>query len=76
MNLLLIFTFYYKDLKYRNNLGNKTVLYLIYVIVLTVLFECKMEKQNSQWSKQEACFACVAQMWLDVNHNTSVISGI
>ena len=51
-------------------------MYLIYVIVLTVLFECKMEKQNSQWSKQEACFACAAQMWLDVNHNTSVISGI
>ena len=30
---------------------------------------------NSQWSKQEACFACATQVWLAVNHNTSVISG-
>ena len=31
LNLLLIFTFYYKYLKYKiiYNLGNKTVLYLI-----------------------------------------------
>ena len=30
---------------------------------------------DSQWSKQEACFACVTQVWLIVNHNTSVTSG-
>ena len=24
---------------------------------------------NSQWSKQEACFALVTQVWLSVNHN-------
>ena len=41
-----------------------------------------MEKQNSQlehtdsqWGKQEACFACATQVWLAVNHNTSITSG-
>ena len=29
---------------------------------------------DSQWSKQEACFACAPQVWLAVD-NTSVISG-
>ena len=29
----------------------------------------------SQWSKQEACFACATQVWLAVNHNTNVTSG-
>ena len=32
-------------------------------------------KTDSQWSKQEACFAHVTQVWLAVNHNTSVTSG-
>ena len=31
---------------------------------------------DSQWSKQEACFACATQVWLVVNYNTSVTSGI
>ena len=53
-------------------------MYLI-LIVLTVLLECKTEKRNSlntdsQWSKQEACFARATQVWLAVNHNTSVTS--
>ena len=26
---------------------------------------------DSQWSKQEACFAHATQVWLSVNHNTS-----
>ena len=30
---------------------------------------------DSQWSKQEACFASVNQVWLTVNHNNSVTSG-
>ena len=30
---------------------------------------------DSQWSKQEACYACATQVWLAVNHNTSVTSG-
>ena len=30
---------------------------------------------DSQWSKQEACFARATQVWLPVNHNTSVTSG-
>ena len=30
---------------------------------------------DSQWSRQEACFACATQVWLTVNHNTSVTSG-
>ena len=41
------------------------------VIVLMVLLECKTEKLNSQcehgqWSKQEACFACVTHVCLFV----------
>ena len=38
-----------------------------------VLLECTAEKWNSQC---DACFACVAQsqLWLAVNHNTSVTS--
>ena len=31
--------------------------------------------RDSQWSKQEACFACATHVWLAVNHNTSVTSG-
>ena len=31
-------------------------------------------KTHSQWSKQEACFAHVTQVWLPVNHNTNVMS--
>ena len=30
---------------------------------------------DSQWSKQEACFAHATQVWLTVNHNTSVTFG-
>ena len=30
---------------------------------------------DSQWSKQEACFAHATHVWLAVNHNTSVTSG-
>ena len=29
---------------------------------------------DSQWNKQEACLACATQVWLTVNHNTSVTS--
>ena len=29
---------------------------------------------DSQWSKQEACFAHAILVWLAVNHNTSVTS--
>ena len=49
LNLLLIFTFYYKYLKYKDyiNLGDETILYLIF-ITLRVLLECKAEKRNSQ----------------------------
>ena len=47
LNLLLIFTFYNKYLKYKNifNLGIKTVFNLKYNHILS---ECKMEKGNSQ----------------------------
>ena len=30
--------------------------------------------RDSQWSKQEACIARATQVWLAVNHNTSVTS--
>ena len=30
---------------------------------------------DSQWSKHEVCFAHAIQVWLAVNHNTSVTSG-
>ena len=30
---------------------------------------------DSQWSRQEACFARATRVWLAVNHNTSVTSG-
>ena len=30
---------------------------------------------DSQWRKQEACFASATQVWFGVNHNTSVTSG-
>ena len=30
---------------------------------------------DSQYSKQEACFAGATRVWLAVNHNTSVTSG-
>ena len=42
-----------------------------------------MEKRNSQismnsdsqWTKQETCFERATQVWLAVNHNTSLTSG-
>ena len=86
MNVLLIFTFKYKYLKYKKkniyNLGNKTVFYLYNnAIVLTVLSECKRNSgtasmnTDSQWSKQEACFGtCDFNLGVDRNHNTSVTS--
>ena len=30
---------------------------------------------DSQWSKQDACFARATPVWLAVNHNTSITSG-
>ena len=31
--------------------------------------------RDSHWSKQEACFARATQVWLAVNHKTSVTFG-
>ena len=51
------------------------------MIVLMVLSSVKWKSgtaslnTDSQWSKQEACFARATQVWLAVNHNTSVTSG-
>ena len=71
LNLLLdIFIFYYRyisDIEIIYNLGKKS-------FVLTVLLECKMEKRNSQWGKQEACFARATRVWFAGNHNTSITS--
>ena len=49
-------------------------------ITFSICFGCKMEKRNSQlehWQpkeQKEACLACATQVWLAVNHNTSIIS--
>ena len=31
---------------------------------------------DSQWSKQESCFGRATQVWIAVNHNTSVTSDV
>ena len=83
-NLLFIFTFYYKYLKYKKNsfsLGMKTDLnlndYRINGLVGSGKWKSETASLNtdSQWSKQEACFARVTQVWLAVNHNTSITPG-
>ena len=76
-----MFTFYYKCLIFIEiiyNLGNKIGLYLICNGIYG--FVGKAEEPlsvntDSQWSKQEVCFARENQVWLTVNHNTSVTSG-
>ena len=46
-----------------------------------VLLECKTEKRNGQCEhgqptvQQESCSASMTQVWLAVNHNTSVTPG-
>ena len=44
-----------------------------------VLLECKAEQpewtRTANGGKQEDCFACATQVWLAVNHNTSVSPG-
>ena len=35
----------------------------------------QLENTDSQWSKQEACFARATPVWLVVNHNISITSG-
>ena len=49
MNSLFIFTFNYKYLESIYSLGIKLLCFFKYVIVLTVLLECKTEKRNSQY---------------------------
>ena len=77
LSLLLIFTFYYiQNLEIIYNLGNKTVLYLICnCISVKRKSEAASVNTDSQWSKQEVCFACATRVWLAVNHNTSVTPG-
>ena len=71
-----LFIFYYKYLKYRYNLGEKTVLYLICNRINGFVGSIKQKSRTAsvntdgQWSKQEAYFARVTQVWLTVNHNT------
>ena len=60
------------------NLGIKTILYLKYNRInglVGVQNGTASVNMDNQWSKQEACFAHAAQVWLAVNHNTSVTSG-
>ena len=83
MNLLLIFTFYYKYLNIEKyfNLRIKTVLYLKYNRI-NGFVEIKKRKSgtaslntDSHWSKHEARFAGTTRVWLAVNYITSVTSG-
>ena len=75
--LYLHFIINIKNIEIIYNLGNKTVLYFMYnVIVLTVLLECKAVTRksqrvntDSQCSKKESCSALATQLWLAVNHN-------
>ena len=34
----------------------------------------EIQKMDSQWSRQEACFARAILRWFAVNHNTSITS--
>ena len=36
---------------------------------------CQLE-QGSHWSKQEACISHATQVWLAINHNTSITSDL
>ena len=82
LNLLLIFTYNnkYLNIEIIYNLGKKQFC-IWYVIVLTVCWTVKRKSgtasvnTDSQCSKQETCFALATQVWLAVNHNTSVTSG-
>ena len=60
------------------NLGDKTILYLIFNRINGFVGVQKRKSGTasvntySRWSKREACFARASQVWLAVNHNTSV----
>ena len=58
-------------------IGDKMVLYLIFNRINGFAWKRGTVSVNmdSQWSKQEACFACATLVWLAVNHNTSFTSG-
>ena len=64
-----------------NNLGDITILYLIFNRFNGFIGVQKRKSgtanvnTDSQWSKQELCFARETQVLLAVNHNTSVTSG-
>ena len=68
---------YFTEIIY--NLGDKTILYLLlnringFVGVQSQSGTASVNT-DSQWSKQEACFAPATQVWLAVNYNTSVTS--
>ena len=78
MNLPKIEFIAYIEIIY--NLGDKPILCLIFNRI-NVFWSAKRKSgtasvnTNSQWSKQEACFARATQVWFAVNHNTSVTSG-
>ena len=63
----------------RIYIGNKTVLYFIctrITVFVGVVLNEKAEKPcEHRQPKQEAGFARANQVWLVINHNTSVTSG-
>ena len=59
-----------------HNLGDKTILYLIFNRINGFVgVQTAIVNTDSQWSKQEACFARATQVWLAVNHNINITSG-
>ena len=64
-----------------HNLGNKTILYLIFNRINVFCWSAKRKSgtasvnTDSQWSKQEACIVHATQVWLAVNHITTLTSG-
>ena len=85
LNVLLIFIFHYKRLskiKILFKIQDKTFFILIcnriYGFCWSVTRKGGTANVNtdSQWGKQEACFARTAQVWLSFNLNTRVTSGV
>ena len=78
LNFMLIFTFYCKYLKYKNiyNLGNKTVLYLLCNCFNGFVGSVNRKAKQPVWTlTANGANTKLVQVWIAVNHSTSVIIG-